>query len=304
VLLDAQPASSPLTEADLAQCSSALTAEQVSACLFVRQADGAIPFQFHSRQGRSVQGMIRPGSLPAIVLSGGQHANEPSGVIGALRGADWLASQPAAHYALIPLENPDGYALCRQYCEIHPQHMHHAARYTSLGDDLEYREKSPWYEREARMHAVEKTQAQLHLSLHGYPAHEWTRPFTGYLPRGFELWSIPKGFFLIVRYQKAWRAKAEAWLELITLEMSKIPGLADFNHRQLEIYASHAGSVPFEVRHGIPCLVTQNDQQTVGVKLVTEFPDETVYGEAFRFAQEVQTQSVKIAAQAWWSLNL
>lgn len=294
--------SSP-TEAELAQCSSALSAEQVLASLSVRQADGARPFQFVSRQGRSVQGLIRPGTLPAIVLSGGQHANEPSGVVGALRGANWLASQPAAHFALIPLENPDGYALFRQYCEIHPQHMHHAARYTGLGDDLEYREKAPWYEREARMHAVEKTQAQLHLSLHGYPAHEWTRPFTGYLPRGFELWSIPKGFFLILRYQKDWREKAEAWLELITLEMSKIPGLAEFNRKQLEIYASHAGSVPFEVRHGIPCLVTQNDQQTMGVKLVTEFPDETIDGEAFRFAQEVQTQSVKIAAQAWWSLN-
>jgi hypothetical protein len=299
----AESGSLRLTDAQLAQCSAALPAEHVFACLPVEQTEAVMPFQFYSRQGRSVQGLIRPGRLPAIVLSGGQHANEPSGVVGALRGANWLAVQPAAHFAVIPLENPDGYALCRQYCEIHPQHMHHAARYTGLGDDLEYREQAPWYERQARMYALDQTQAQLHLSLHGYPAHEWTRPFTGYLPRGFELWSIPKGFFLIVRYQKAWRERALAWLELITLEMSKIPGLAQFNQKQLEIYASHAGSVPFAVYHGIPCLLTQNDQQTMGVKLVTEFPDETVYGEAFRFAQEVQTQSVKIAAQAWWSLH-
>lgn len=296
-----------LSETDLAQCETSLLAEQVdvtlSASLAAWKDQGAQSFEFKSHQGRSVRGLIRPGQLPAIVVSGAQHANEPSGVVGALRGANWLAAQPEAHFALIALENPDGYELCREYRQLHPQHMHHAARYTSLGDDLEYREKAPWYEREARMHAVQATQAQLHISLHGYPAHEWTRPFTGYLPRGFELWSIPKGFFLIVRYQQAWRQKAETWLDMITIEMSRIPGLAEFNQRQLEVYANHAGSLPFEVRHGIPCLVTQNDQQTMGVKLVTEFPDETVYGEAFKFAQEVQTQSVRIASQAWWKLN-
>ena len=54
----------------------------------------------------------------------------------------------------------------------------------------------PPYEIGARNQALELSGAQLHLNLHGYPAHEWTRPFTGYLPRGFELWTIPKGFFL------------------------------------------------------------------------------------------------------------
>ena len=277
--------------------------------LFQQEIDAALSsfdatvFEFASRQGRAVRGIVRTGSLPAIVLTGGQHANEPSGVLGALQAGSWLASQPASHFALVPLENPDGYQLYQEYRAVHPQHMHHAARYTGLGDDLEYREHAPWYETAARMHALDCTGARLHLSLHGYPAHEWTRPFTGYLPRGFELWSIPKGFFLIVRYQQACQQLARDWLALITPEIARIPGLAAFNAEQLEVYARHAGSVPFEVHHGIACLVIQNDHQTAGIKLVTEFPDETVYGEAFQFAQRVQTETVRIAATAWWQLN-
>ncbi len=260
-------------------------------------------FESTSRQARPVKSIVRAGSRPAIVLTGGQHANEPSGVVGALRGGHWLASVPDAHFALVPIENPDGYQLYQEYFALHAQHMHHAARYTGLGDDLEYREHAPWYERSARMHAVDVTGAQLHLSLHGYPAHEWTRPFSGYVPRGFELWSIPKGFFLIVRYQSAFKKLACAWLEKITAQIALIPGLSAFNAEQLKVYAAHAGGVPFEIHHGIACLLMQNDSQPTGVKLVTEFPDESVLGDAFQFAQQVQTETVRIACEAWWQLH-
>ena len=260
------------------------------------------PFAFESRQGRMLAGLVRSGTLPPVVVTGGQHANEASGVVGALRGAAWLAMQPGAHFACVPLENPDGYALFAEYRAIHPQHMHHAARYTGLGDDLEYREREPWYERAGRMHALAVTGAQLHLSLHGYPAHEWTRPFTGYLPRGFELWSVPKGYFLILRYKPGWKDIAEQFLGELTAELSAMPGLVDFNARQLHSYEAHAGELPFEVRHGIACMVSQNDCQTPGVVLVTEFPDETIAGEAFVFAHEVQTHTVRTAATIWWDL--
>ncbi len=285
---------------DLSVCAAALSVDAIEQSL--KAFDGT-SFDFVSRQGRAVKGVLKRGELPAIVLTGGQHANEPSGIVGALRGGQWLAAQSGSHFALVPLENPDGYQLQGEYVAIHPQHIHHAARYTGLGDDLEYREHAPWYETAARMHALDQTGAQLHLSLHGYPAHEWTRPFTGYLPRGFELWSIPKGFFLIIRYQASYKQIARQWLEMITPEIAAIPGLAAFNQEQLGIYATHAGSVPFEVHNGIACILSQNDQQASGLKLVTEFPDETLYGEAFQFAQRVQTETVRIAATAWWQLN-
>ena len=284
----------------LNSCQAPISATEVSHVLKSIEAQA---FEFQSRQGRVVDGLHRPGTLPAIVVTGGQHANEASGVVGALRGARWLATQPEAHFAVVPLENPDGYALFAQYRSIHPQHMHHAARYTGLGDDLEYREQAPWFEAEGRRRAIALTGAQLHLSLHGYPAHEWTRPLTGYVPRGFSSWSIPKGFFLIVRYQASFKALALQWLEALTEELSRVPGLADFNQRQMMRYESYAGSGDFDVKHGIACMLSQNDRQNVGVKLVTEFPDETIYGAAFEFAHYVQTETVRLAATHWWRLN-
>ena len=283
----------------LADVTEPVAASRVSEELRAIAGD---PFAFESRQGRMLTGIVRSGTLPPVVVTGGQHANEASGVVGALRGAAWLASQPGAHFACVPLENPDGYALYAQYRAIHPQHMHHAARYTGLGDDLEYREREPWYERAGRKRALAVTGAQLHLSLHGYPAHEWTRPFTGYLPRGFELWSVPKGFFLILRYRKDWKDIAEQFLGELTTALSAMPGLVDFNARQLGSYEEHSGALPFEVRHGIACMVSQNDRQTPGVVLVTEFPDESIAGEAFVFAHEVQTHTVRTAATIWWDL--
>jgi hypothetical protein len=58
-----------------------------------------------------VNGIYVRGTLPGLVITGGQHANETSGVVGALRAAHALNARPGAHYALVPLENPDGAAL-------------------------------------------------------------------------------------------------------------------------------------------------------------------------------------------------
>jgi hypothetical protein len=287
-------------EINLQTCCEPLSSESVRVALALFSGQ---PFEVLSRQGRAVTGVYRRGTLPAIVLTGGQHANEASGVVGALRGAQWLAAQPEAHFAVVPLENPDGYALFAQYRAIHPQHMHHAARYTGLGDDLEYREQAPWYETEARQQAIALTQAQLHLSLHGYPAHEWTRPLTGYVPRGFALWSLPKGFFLIVRYQAAYKDLALKWLEALAESVSRLPSVAQFNRAQLQRYESYLGVSGFELKHGIACMLSQNDQQNVGVKLVTEFPDETIAGEEFMFAHQVQTDTVRLACLHWWRLH-
>ena len=300
VLLELQqPEQASTPEINLQACREPLSSESVRASLALLAGQR---FETFSRQGRAVSGVYRQGTLPAIVLTGGQHANEASGIVGALRGAQWLAEQPQAHFAVVPLENPDGYALFAQYRAIHPQHMHHAARYTGLGDDLEYREQAPWYETEARQQAVALTQAQLHVSLHGYPAHEWTRPLTGYVPRGFALWSLPKGFFLIVRYQAAYKELALQWLEALTESISRLPGVTAFNRLQLQRYESYLGARGFELKHGIACMLSQIDQQNIGVKLVTEFPDETIAGEDFIFAQQVQTDTVRLACTHWWRL--
>jgi hypothetical protein len=256
-----------------------------------------------SRQGRQVAGLYQAGPGAAVLISGGQHANETSGVVGALRAAQTLKTRGNAHFALIALENPDGYALHRELRTQHPHHMHHAARYSALGDDIEYRERAPLYEREVRERALALSDAQLHINLHGYPAHEWTRPLSGYVPRGFELWTIPKGFFLILRHHPGWQAQGRALLEHVSTALLKVAGLPAYNARQMALYEHHAGDLPFEVIHGTACTQTETTRPGAPVTLITEFPDETVDGERFRFAHTVQMETVLAAVSAWQGLT-
>jgi hypothetical protein len=258
-------------------------------------------FAATSRQGRPVEGVWHQGQGAPVFVSGGQHANETSGIVGALRAAHALQDQDA-NFAVLPLENPDGYALQHELAAHHPTHMLHAARYTALGDDVEYRDQPPLYERAARQQALALSGAQLHVNLHGYPAHEWTRPLSGYLPRGFELWTVPKGFFLILRHHAGWDAEARALMEQVSAALADVPGLADFNARQIALYERHAGPVPFELLHGFACSLTQVERPGAPVTLITEFPDETVLGADFRFAHTVQMEAALAGRRAWQSL--
>ena len=264
---------------------------------------GGQRFSALSRQGRKVAGLYQAGPGAAVLISGGQHANETSGVVGALRAAQTLRASKDAHFALIALENPDGYALHRELRSRHPQHMHHAARYSALGDDIEYRDQAPLYEREVREQALLLSGAQLHINLHGYPAHEWTRPLSGYVPRGFELWTIPKGFFLILRHHPGWQAQGRALLEHVSAALLQVAGLPAYNARQMARYQRHAGELPFEVINGSACTQSEVTRPGAPVTLITEFPDETIEGEAFRFAHTVQMQAVLAAVTAWRALS-
>jgi hypothetical protein len=180
--------------------------------------------------------------------------------------------------------------------------MLHAARYTALGDDVEYRDQPPLYERAARQEALSLSGAQLHVNLHGYPAHEWTRPLSGYLPQGFEAWTIPKGFFLILRHHAGWEAEARALMEQVSAEVAQVPRLAEYNARQIALYERHAGPVPFEVLHGVACSLSQADRPGAPVTLITEFPDETVTGDDFCFAHQVQMEAALAARRSWQAI--
>ena len=260
---------------------------------------GGAAFNFASTQGRQILGTYFAGAGKGFLLSGGQHANETSGVVGALRAAHDLKAIPDINFALIAQENVDGYALHQRLMKTAPHHMHHAARYSALGDDIESRAKPPLLEREAREHAFKLTNAGLHLNLHGYPAHEWTRPHAGYLPRGFELWSIPKGFFLILRHHPGYGAKALSFLEALTARVIETPGLRRFNESQLAVWHAHSGEVPFPVINAIPCMITESDRATVPITLITEYPDETIYDAPFRLAHETQYATVMAAVELY-----
>ncbi|WP_175997437.1 hypothetical protein [Burkholderia stabilis] len=274
----------PLSPPDVARALDALPGER---------------FGVTSHQGRGVNGIYVRGALPGLVITAGQHANETSGVVGALRAAHALNARPDAHYALVPLENPDGAALHHHLRATHPAHLSHAARFTALGDDLEARTQAPFGEKAARLDAIARTGARLHLSLHGYPAHEWTRPRSGYVPRGSELWSIPKGFFLILRHHAGHDGRP--FLDALTHALSQSDALVAFNERQLHAWHAHAGDLPFPRINGIPCHVIEDHRSSVPFTLVTEFPDETIEGDAFRLAHTTQTRAVELAAGLYWA---
>jgi hypothetical protein len=280
-------------DAPLAELRQPLAAGQIAGCM---AALGGDSFQAVSRQGRPVLGTYLRGPGPAVFISGAQHANETSGVVGALRAAQALKARGDAHFALIAAENPDGYALFNRLREQHPRHMLHASRYSALGDDIAYREHAPFFEREGRHQAHAISGAQLHINLHGYPAHEWTRPLSGYLPRNFELWTIPKGFFLVLRHHPGWRERARRLIEGVTARLARnVPGLVEFNAGQLELFHAHALETGFDVLNGIPVQVTETDREALPMALISEFPDETVYGDRFVFAHTVQMETVLAA---------
>lgn len=283
---------------DLAKASAPLSMAQVESEL--AQIKG-MPFHATSISSRQVQARYHQGSDLPVMISGGQHANETSGVVGALRAAQLLSQNENSHFTGAPLENPDGYALHQRLIADNPHHMHHAARYTALGDDLEYRIAAPFYEKEIRHQAQALSQAKLHINLHGYPAHEWTRPLSGYVPYGFDMWTIPKGFFLILRHSSVdhWPDYAEEFIHLVTEKLADMKDVIKMNKQQMALYQHHAGDNGFRIINHFPCLIAnQQEPATVPIQLVTEYPDETIYGKDFLTAHEIQTATVLAAYQA------
>lgn len=260
------------------------------------------PIKALSREGREVLGRYRKGPGPAVLISSGQHANETSGPVGALRAAQQLAADPDQHFAIVPVENVDGYELHQRLIVENPFHMHHAARYTAFGDDLSFTVPPPMYEREARGMALQLSSAKLHLNLHGYPSHEWTRPMSGYLPRGFELWTIPKGFFLIVCTHPGWEAIGEALLDEVAKRLAEDRKLVEFNAKQIECVRLHMPNAPFEVRYGIPILKQVGSLYQAPLTIITEATDETVYEQIFVDCHEAQTRTVLYAVEAYHRL--
>lgn len=264
---------------------------------------GGDEFTARTRAGRLVVARHHRGTGYPVMISAGQHANETSPVVGALRAGLRLA-KAGWDFSLSPLENPDGYALHGRLAQQNPRHMHHAARYTALGDDLEYRTGAEGlYEQQIRREAEARTGAKLHINLHGYPAHEWTRPLSGYVPRGFAMWTLPKGYFLVLRYRPGWHGLARRLIEAVTADLGTVSGLTDFNARQIALYKIHAGEPGFEVNNGFPCLVSEDDRHRVPLTLISEYPDETIYGADYVAGHQAQMRMVLAAHAVWQNLG-
>lgn len=261
----------------------------------IKGASSGSALECRSVQGREVRGVLRSGQGRGLLISAGQHANETTGVVAALRALEEINS--LLPLAFIPLENPDGYALHEQLRHFAPTHMHHAARYTALGDDLSFREAEPLYEAALRRQLLSEQDALLHLNLHGYPAHEWTRPMTGYIPRGFASWTFPKGFLLILRYRWGWRETAWSLIRQVARDLKTLPDLMALNSKQLQASEAHTSARAYRVLHGTPVILQARRNTAVPLELITEFPDETVYGQRFGLGHEAHLRVVQSAVR-------
>nr|WP_321459729.1 M14 family zinc carboxypeptidase [uncultured Cohaesibacter sp.] len=240
-----------------------------------------------SRRGRPVWGRYRKGDGPGVVISSGQHANETSGPVGALRAAAKLREDKKNNFAIVPLINPDGFALMRELCKDYPGHMNHAARFTAGGNDLEYVERG--YENDILHEIKALADAKLHVNLHGYPSHEFVRPFSGYVPRGQELWTLPKGFMLILRYHPGWERVGEAILQTMISVLQEYEPIMSLNRAQLARFRHYSGAEPgFDVRKDVAHFRQEAPEALFPVTIITEAPDETVYGEDFKILHEAQ----------------
>lgn len=289
-----------LPDQPLSRATRALSSTQI------RDELARIPgraFGVRSVAGRPLEARYKTGTDRAVMISAGQHANEVSGPVGALRAGQELAQLARAHFTLCPLENPDGYALQMRLAQDNPRHMLHAARYTALGDDLEHRQTQPLAEREIRDLAQGMSGALLHVSLHGYPAHEWLRPLTGYLPRGFQDWTLPRGFFLILRHHPDWGGIARRLLEEMTQRLGQQPVLAAFNATQMDMAARH-GAKSGEVIGGFACSLIEGQRDSTPLTLITEYPDETLSGAPFIAAHDAQCAAVIAAYDAFQALEI
>ena len=238
----------------------------------------------HSVDRRPVPAVVRtiPGIADGVLLTAGQHANETTGPVAALELVATLAALPV-NFAVLPLENPDGAALHRALSQIAPDHMHHAARYTSLGDDLEsrLRQGNARWEARARAWAQQRTGATLHLNLHGYPAHEWVRPYSGYAPLGFESWALPAGFMTILWYWPDHAQAARDMAEAIALRLVGEHDVAQHAARAIQASGAHVLNPHYELIHGLPFILSENAAALCPLTVITEAPDETIYGASF-----------------------
>jgi len=71
---------------------------------------------------------------------------------------------------------------------------------------------------------------------------------------------------------------------------------------RVDLYRAHAGELDFELVNGVPCSFATYPEARFAVELVTEFPDETIAGDAFRLGAHVQKTAVLAAYQAWQTL--
>ncbi len=87
-------------------------------------------------------------------------------------------------------------------------------------------------------------------------------------------------------------------MDYVTRHLGAINGLVEYNNAQIKLFEQHAGETGFRIINGFPCMVGVDDRHTVPLTLITEYPDETIYGDAFVKGHTAQMETVLSAYDA------
>jgi hypothetical protein len=261
---------------------------------------------------------------PTVLVSARQHANEATSTQAVFAWAQRLVAEAAvlrdANLVVHPIENPDGARLHAALVSVAPWHMHHAARYTAFGADLQ---SEPVVggaliaESQLRRTTAERWRPVLHLNDHGYPAHAWIRAMTGFLPAGFEAWSLPVGHLTILASHLRDPGDAAQLREALasTVEAALVVDdeVRDRSRAQVRRRARYrlVDDGPFVYRSGLAFWVEhrpptgQPDPGALAplATMITEVPDETVTGAAWHACVRTHVAANEAAARAfltWW----
>ncbi len=75
------------------------------------------------------------------------------------------------------------------------------------------------------------------------------------------------------------------------------------NQKQIALYEKHAGETGFRMINGFPCFVSAEENPQFPLQLITEYPDESIYGEDFIMGHEAQMITVLAAYRIYQSMT-
>lgn len=162
--------------------------------------------ELSGRPGRKVSIPRLRLTKPTVLFNARHHANEVSSTTAVLQFIDFLGTESgrallaSANVVFIPLENVDGVATFESLYQKDCADMLHAARYNALGAEFyaQYFKHPPAFpEALAKQRLWQRWLPELMADLHGVPSHEWCQPYSGYLPKGFEEFWIPRAFVYV-----------------------------------------------------------------------------------------------------------
>ena len=282
------------------------TADAAPGLAQIQRELAALPgetFEGISREGRPVRGIYRPGSRPAVLVTGGQHANETSAPVGALRAVRRLLANPEANIAYIPGREPG--RLCparpalrgaiRAICIMPRATPRSAATWNTAATNLSMRSAPATRRWRCRARSCISTCTAIRR-MNGRGLSRATCRAASSSGRSRRASSSSCAII------PSWAETARTLIEAVTKGLAAVPGLAEFNRRQIEICSIHSGGTPYEIINDVPCLLTPDERHPTPLTLITEFPDETIYGDAYRFAHTVQMATVIAAEEAFASI--